>query len=233
MEIRTRTRIKRIVSQLLPDSPRLRILAHLPRLETWRRRHARGVPLLDGGFELFNFLASRIVGADTPITYLEFGVFEGKSMRKWLALNPHPESRFWGFDTFSGLPDDWGFFQGQRERGDFDAHGQMPTIQDARVRFVKGLFQETLPGFLESYRPGGRLVVNIDCDLYASTLYVLTRCNDILSRDAIVLFDEFSSVLHEFRALEDYCAAHRRDYDVLAATVSPIGYYGQVAIRMR
>jgi len=233
VRITTRTRVKRIVSRLLPDSARLRLLAQLPALETWRCERARGVPLLVGGFELFEYLASHVIDPGTPVTYLEFGVFEGKSMRKWLSLNSNPKSSFVGFDTFSGLPDAWGFFHGQRSRGEFDAGGRAPAIDDPRVSFVPGLFQDTLPSFLASFAPKGRLVVNIDCDLYASALYVLTRCHDILVPGAIILFDEFSSVLHEFRALEDYCAAYRRDYEVIGATVSAIGYYGQVAVRMR
>jgi len=233
VHITARTRIKRVLSRLLPDLPQLRKLAYLPKLESWRRERAHGVPLLADGFRLFDFLAAEVVGRDEPLTYLEFGVFEGKSMRHWLGLNSHPDSRFWGFDTFCGLPEDWDFFRGRRERGTFDAHGQLPAIADGRVRFVEGLFQDTLPGFLAAHRTEGHLVVNVDCDLYSSALYVLTRCNDILTTGAIVVFDEFSSVAHEFRALEDYCSAYRRDYDVIAATLSPIGYYGQVAIRMR
>ena len=48
----------------------------------------------------------------------------------------------------------------------------------------------------------------------------------------IIIFDEFSSMLNEFRALEDYTSSYLRDYEVMAATISSEGYYSQVAIRM-
>ena len=75
-------------------------------------------------------------------------------------------------------------------------------------------------------------MIHNDSDLYPSTLYVLSRCNDLIQPGTIIIFDEFSSVLHELRALEDYCSAYRRDYTVIGATKSPADYYAQVAIRM-
>src|SRR5277367_3439257 len=42
-----------------------------------------------------------------PVNYLEFGVYRGESMRSWLASLSRPDSRFAGFDTFTGLPERW------------------------------------------------------------------------------------------------------------------------------
>lgn len=41
---------------------------------------------------------------DRPILFLEFGVYEGNSIRRWAGLTTHPESRFVRFDSFEGLP---------------------------------------------------------------------------------------------------------------------------------
>src|SRR4051794_18834378 len=46
-------------------------------------------------------------GLSGPIDYLEFGVWEGASMRWWAARNTHPDSSFVGFDSFEGLPVNW------------------------------------------------------------------------------------------------------------------------------
>src|SRR5438067_1877638 len=46
----------------------------------------------------------------SPVNYFEFGVAGGYSFKWWLQNNNHPSSRFYGFDTFEGLPEKWGGF---------------------------------------------------------------------------------------------------------------------------
>ena len=142
-----------------------------------------------------------------PIDYLEFGVHQGHSILHWASRARSPENRFFGFDTFSGLPEEW---NRDYPAGRFDAGGKTPTTADTRVTFVKGLFQDTLPGFLETFRPRARVVVNVDCDLYSSTLYCLTMLDRVLKPGSLLIFDEFGDVQHEFRAFNDYCASYRR-----------------------
>src|ERR1022692_2079890 len=67
----------------------------------------------------------------TAIDYLEFGVYQGESMQVWADLNTHPDSRFVGFDSFEGLPEDW---TKGKPAGTFDAGGKTPAIPDPRVR---------------------------------------------------------------------------------------------------
>src|SRR4051794_5790261 len=40
-----------------------------------------------------------------PVNYLEFGVASGQSFNWWMTENLHSDSRFYGFDTFTGLPE--------------------------------------------------------------------------------------------------------------------------------
>ncbi len=96
--------------------------------------------------------------------------------------------------------------------------GIPPEIDDPRVRLVAGWFQQSLPRFLESYRPLNRLVVHNDSDLYSSTLYCLVRMDAVMPPGTLVIFDEFDDVFHEYRALSDYAAAYRRPYRIVAAT---------------
>ena len=83
---------------------------------------------------------------DTAINYLEFGVSGGYSFSWWVKRNTDPGSTFTGFDTFEGLPEDWGGFR----KGAMSTRSQLPQIDDNRVSFKKGLFQETLPDFLKT-----------------------------------------------------------------------------------
>lgn len=148
------------------------------------------------------------------IDFLEFGVHEGHSILYFARQNRSINSRFFGFDTFTGLPEDW---HRDFRRGCFDTGGRVPQTDDSRVRFVTGLFQETLPEFLSGFKTENRIIVNIDCDLYSSTLYCLTRLDAILPKGTILIFDEFGDVQHEFRAVDDYTSSYRREFKVICA----------------
>lgn len=177
---------------------------------------------------MYDFINTAIV-SNKPIQYLEFGVYKGESIDCFARLNSDRDSRFIGFDTFTGLPEDWIEFSRRVGRKTFDAGGELPKSDDARVSFVKGLFQNTLPLFLKEYKSTCQLIVHNDSDLYSATLYVLTCANHILASGTIIIFDEFYSVMHEHRALQDYCSSYMRSYEVIAATQD----YKQIAIRMR
>ena len=164
--------------------------------------------------DLYRYL-QKLLLRDAPIDYLEFGVADGASLRSWCDINRHQGSRFWGFDCFTGLPEDW---NEKRPKGTFSQNGIPPEIGDARVRFEVGLFQDTLPAFVNSYQPANSLVIHNDSDLYSSTLYTLTMLDRVCIPDSVVIFDEFSDALHEYRALIDYSGAYRRKFRVIAAT---------------
>jgi hypothetical protein len=120
---------------------------------------------------LFHHVAD-LLGRDEPITYLEFGVAQGPSFRMMIDEFQHPDTLFVGFDSFTGLPEDWLMHQ----RGAFSNAGYTPQIEDNRVRFVKGWFQNTLIDSLVWLRDRlkGRVLIHFDCDLYYSTLFLLS-----------------------------------------------------------
>jgi O-methyltransferase len=180
---------------------------YLAEVARWIHETDNGRPLPVGFGEddrtvLFEHLLASDRLADEPIEYLEFGVHEGASLRYWLEHNKHPDSRFIGFDTFEGLPEDWA--AGSRAAGSFSTNGQAPEIDDPRCAFEVGLFQQTLGPFLERSVWNRRLVVMLDADLYSSTLYVLILLARRLQRGDIVIFDEFRDARNEFRAFHDF-----------------------------
>jgi hypothetical protein len=141
--------------------------------------------------------------ASNELLLLEFGVWQGESTRFFAGLNRAPTSRFYGFDSFEGLPDDWRGMAHER----FDVGGAIPAIDDPRVKFVKGWFRDTLPGMLDELAEASRgreLVVHFDADLYSSTLYLLFTLGTRFKRYHFI-FDEFSG--HETRALYNYAQA--------------------------
>jgi hypothetical protein len=146
------------------------------------------------------------------LDFLEFGVYHGESMACWTRLNPHPESRFFGFDSFTGLPEAWG----TRAKGHFSRDGQPPRFTDPRVTFVAGLFQETLPRFLLETPLSRRKVIHLDADLYSSTLFVLLHLAPVLRANDLLIFDEFHCVVDEFRAFINFLEAYPLPHRVVA-----------------
>jgi len=222
-----RNLLKKPVLAILPDSEKLRSLVHRPMYETWLKKHAVGIPVFDKRFEMYDYLVGEVIGGG-ELRFLEFGVFQGESIKHFASIDANAGSQFVGFDTFTGLPEDWVEMNRTVERAGFDVGGEIPKCDDSRVSFQKGMFQETLPGFLAEYGAADQLILHCDADLYSSTLYVLTQAHDVIVDGTIIIFDEFYSVMHEFRALEDYCSAYMRSYEVIAATPN----CDQVAIRM-
>lgn len=166
--------------------------------------------------DLYRYLGdSSLDRGERAIDYFEFDVFEGASIRFWSSQNKNVASRFFGFDSFEGLPEDW--HSGKR-KGAFSTGGKPPEVSDARVSFVAGWFQRSLRCFLESYRPQNQLVIHIDCDLYSSALYCLTTLDPVIGSGTLIVFDDFFDALHVYRALSDYCSAYMRQYKLIART---------------
>ncbi len=147
------------------------------------------------------------------INYLEFGVAEGHSFRWFVQQNNHAASRFYGFDTFTGLPEDFGIYK----KGVFNTNNQVPQIADSRAKFYQGLFQQTVPGFMREWNNQGRNVVMMDADLYSATLYVLTSIAPFLKKGDLIFFDEFAVPTHEFKAFHDFLQAYMINIELIAA----------------
>jgi hypothetical protein len=222
-----RTAVKSAVLASPIDAPRiLRSLFNLFAFGKFLRSSGlRACPHFPDRWRFYQHLHQTYVG-DGPIDYVEFGVFSGNSLRKWVSLNRHPASRFFGFDSFVGLPEAWELATERLEAGSFSNEGRPPEIADERVRLIKGLFQDTLASFLREFRPRHRLIIHCDADLYTSTLYVLAVLDEVLQPGTILIFDEFSVVDHEFRAFVDYTAAFRRK---LVPTAWSGAFFEQVA----
>jgi len=162
--------------------------------------------------ELYRVAHEVCIGGE-PIDYLEFGVFKGESMRQWLDLNRHPRSRFFGFDSFEGLPEDW---RPGQAKGHFDVGGVVPVLDDSRVRFVRGWFEDTVPRFARAFSCDNRLVIHIDADLYSSTMLALIHLGPFMQKGTLLIFDEFYDREHEFKALMDWKRIYRKEFYVVA-----------------
>ena len=206
-------------------------LAYLSKLSKWRKELPK-LPFDDfynnnvnygDRFKLHSFISAN-ENLNNAINYFEFGVADGVSLKWWVSNNTNKDSRFYGFDTFTGLPEDFGVMK----KKDYDTKGNFPSINDSRCSFVAGMFQDSMPGFFKDFDFAKRSVFHLDADLYSSTLYVLTFLAFKFKKGDIIIFDEFGVPTHEFRAFNDFISSYRLKFQYLGA----VNNYLQVAIKI-
>jgi len=157
---------------------------------SWKRDYPKRL-------KLFDAVAAYYQLDKKEILYLEFGVASGSSFFWWMKKNINPDSSFRGFDTFEGLPENWGGFK----KGAMSFN--QVEVNDGRADFVRGIFQESLHPFIESNKEllqRKPLVVHLDADLFSSTIFVLSQLFPYLKKGDILFFDEFNVANHEFLA---------------------------------
>lgn len=213
-----------------PISKLTRFVAGLSAVSKWINSHSQSVKFND----FYSFkrdynkrysLYEHVVNSESlsEFDYLEFGVASGLSLKWWVANNKSPNARFYGFDTFTGLPEDWGPYK----KGDMD-FGPPPQIGDDRIEYLTGLFQQTLPIFIKERTLDRKLILMMDADLYSSTLYVLTSLAPYLKPGDIIFFDEFNVPAHEYLAFNDFVRSYYIKYEVIGA----VSNFYQIAVKI-
>jgi len=186
---------------------------------TFKRRHNKRELLYEHVIKQQNL-------ENEAVDYLEFGVDTGASFIWWLKRLTNKENKFYGFDTFEGLPEDWGAFF---VKGDMSS--DIPSVNDDRAEFFKGLFQDTLSDFLKKghLKSNRRKIIHMDADLFSSTLFVLTTLYPYLNAGDIVFFDEFNVPKHEFLAFKIFTESYYIKYEILGA----VNNYYQMAFMVK
>jgi hypothetical protein len=154
------------------------------------------VPNLPDRFAVFNEAVLRMRGVE-PL-YLEFGVYQGRTLRWWTEHVATAAARFVGFDSFEGLPEDW---IGHARKGTFHVD-HSPDFADPRVSLVPGWFEDTLARWEPPAHD--QLVVNLDCDLYSSTTCVLRWLAPHLRPGSLIYFDDLLDRNNQLRALWEW-----------------------------
>ena len=157
--------------------------------------------------------------------YIECGVFTGGTIRH--IARRLPGATIHGFDSFEGLPEAWaGFTLGSRA---FSVGGRLPRMP-RNVVLHKGWFRDTMPVWAQG-ATGPVAFLHIDCDLYSSTVDILTALGERLQPGSVILFDEYFNYpgweRHEYKAWQEFITKRQIHYDYL-------GYARQqVAVRIR
>ena len=159
---------------------------------SWKRDYPKRIKLYDA-------VAAHYELDKKELLYLEFGVASGNSFFWWMKKNTHPESLFRGFDTFKGLPENWGGYK----KGAMAFEQQ--DLSDGRGDFIRGIFQDSLHPFIEANKTllqNKPKIIHMDADLFSSTIFVLSQLYPYLKKGDIIFFDEFNVANHEFLAFK-------------------------------
>jgi hypothetical protein len=132
--------------------------------------------------------------------YLEFGVWVGTTINNFSKY----VKNIYGFDSFEGLKEDW-TGQPNHLKGTFNLNKKLPKLNNNVVPII-GWVQDTLPPFLEKYKPKINFV-HMDMDTYETTKFVLTKIKPYLLKNSIIAFDELYNYpgweVGEYKALKE------------------------------
>ena len=147
--------------------------------------------------------------------FLEFGVYKGQSINILSKLKPN--KIFHGFDTFTGLPEEWDMGDKKIKAGHFNLD-KIPNVEK-NVILHKGLFRSTIPKWQKKYTEEISFI-NIDCDLYSSTKTVLEYLNQQIIKNTIIRFDDLlpsplspypNWMEGEWKALSEWVKKYQRE----------------------
>src|SRR5262249_23233289 len=66
--------------------------------------------------------------------------------------------------------------------------------------------------------PHKKLIINIDCDLYSSTILVLKALAPHITAGTYVYFDEFADRSNELRAFDEFMNSSGKKFELIGAT---------------
>jgi predicted O-methyltransferase YrrM len=172
-----------------------------------------------------------VIGQNYPGAFVECGVAKGGStmaMAYTLIELGAADRDLYLYDTFEGMPEpeevDRGRYgesaarswrKGQeRSGGAWIRHGvdevranvAATGYPQARLRFIKGKVEETLP---EEAPPGAIALLRLDTDWHASTKAELDYLYPKLVRGGILIVDDYFRWQGARKAVDDYVAEHR------------------------
>jgi len=160
-----------------------------------------------------------------PGHIVECGVYKGASLIRFATFREICEASFArkiiGFDAFGQFPK-------QEDKADnefvkiFDEAGGEGIPREElekvfalkkidNVELVQGDILETIPEYISENPEMKIALLHIDVDVYAPTKVILDNLYDKVVRGGIIVFDDYSLVAGETRAVEEYFS----DYDVI------------------
>jgi hypothetical protein len=183
-------------------------------------------PLSNGGSQAIDKALTRLEQSGVRGDYLEFGLYRGYTFlhaQQAADRVGFSSMRFFGFDSFEGLPEVEGpdrkagfFISGDYRCGKKEVLDKLSErgFDWTRAALIEGYYDASLTQEVkESNNMGPAALILIDCDLYQSTVPVLAFVADMLQEGTIVLFDDWfcfgeAEDQGELRAFREFLSAH-------------------------
>ena len=168
---------------------------------------------------IWNIAIEHVKGLGESGQVYEFGTNNGGSLYYFWQGLPR-NMQFHGFDTFTGIPENWDSLPPGSIRGygypyelwrehpeqraaveeEVQRTGRIPAVPQKNIHIHKGLFAHTLPELLANGPADDIRLIHFDADIYMGTRPVLDSLCGQIDYRYYILFDELYSVNHEFKA---------------------------------
>jgi len=183
----------------------------------------RAVPNFANDYDFHDWIARTQTTGSGLV--LEFGVATGRTLNHFARI--FDRQAVHGFDSFEGLPEDW---TSRMPKGFFKRSG-LPKVRD-NCKLHVGWFDETLPPFKKEIKDQPIQLLHVDCDLYSSTVTILTTLKKNIVPGTVIVFDEYFNYpgwqLDEFRAWQEFVAKNAIKYEYIGY----VSRHQKVAVRV-
>ena len=154
---------------------------------------------------------------------IEFGIFKGNSFIRFMIFNKiyNFKKIFYGFDTFGEFPKSKNYFD-NLQRNKFTKSAGISSIDKlsldrilkkkklSNFSLIKGDVLVTLPKFIRKNKNLQISLINLDLDLYEPSKIVLESLYSRLSKNGIIILDNYKTFYGETKAVNEFC----KKYDI-------------------
>jgi hypothetical protein len=149
----------------------------------------------------------------------EFGVFKGTGVIKWATFRMTSSEKFkrkiFAFDTFgkfpkSSYPKDNTFLNEFINDAGINSYSLKKIKQIIKkknfknIEFIKEDINKTLIEFIKKNKRASVALLHIDVDIYEPTKCILENLFDKVSKNGIVIFDDYKKFPGETKAVDDF-----------------------------
>jgi O-methyltransferase len=146
-----------------------------------------------------DYIASIFLKGD----YLEFGTWRGRTLSSayHFAQSYNLDMKFYGFDSFQGLPEikEIDQFNDEYHQGEYTCSLselkqilQEQEVDLGKFDFIEGFYEESLNQETKNnLNISQASVIMIDCDLYESTKHIFKFVQDYIVSGTVIIFDDW------------------------------------------